>query len=401
MNRVELEIIEGIAQVDASDWDRLVGENSPFLEYGFLRALEDSGCVGGESGWHPQFLVARSVPAAPGAAPRLVGALPLYLKLHSMGEFVFDWAWADAAQRAGIRYYPKAVVAVPLTPIQGRRILVDASLEPAQADALKRRLVEATIDFAQKVGLSSVHFNFVLPEEVAIFEQLGLPIRVGMQFHWQNATAGPDSPPYTDFDEFLARFRSKKRANIRRERRKLASAGVRTEVYVGDEVDASLLDRAFDYYQDTIHKLHWGRQYLNRDFFQLLGEKLPERLHLVLATQDGEAFGGAFNLYKNEGLYGRYWGCTREVDFAHFETCLYRPIDWCIAQGVDVFQPGAQGPHKFERGFRPTPTYSAHWISDPRLGAAVERFVAQERADMRAQIAMMRQDSPLRAANES
>lgn len=391
MSSIEFEIIEGIAKIEAATWDHLVGDSSPFLEYGFLRALEDSGCVGGDSGWHPQFLVARST----GADEKLIGAMPLYLKLHSMGEFVFDWSWADAAQRAGIRYYPKAVVAVPMTPIQGRRILVDASLNPADALDLKRQLVQAAIEFAQGAGLSSVHFNFVLPEEVAIFEQLDLPIRVGMQYHWHNNDGTDNAQKYGDFDDFLARFRSKKRANIRRERRKLASAGVRTEIHVGDAVSAAQLDRVFDYYRDTIEKLHYGRQYLNREFFQHLGEQLPERLHLVMAHQDGEEFGGAFNLYKDEGLYGRYWGCTKEVDFAHFETCLYRPIEWCIERGVDVFQPGAQGPHKYDRGFTPTPTYSAHWIHNPGLADAVGQFIDHERAEMRAQIKMMREDSPI------
>ncbi|TDP75784.1 GNAT family N-acetyltransferase [Bradymonas sediminis] len=391
MGRVEFEIIEGIKEIDAAAWDQLVGADSPFLEYGFLRALEDSGCVGSDSGWHPQFLVARDSDAP----DRLVGAMPLYLKLHSMGEFVFDWSWADAAQRAGIRYYPKAVVAVPMTPIQGRRILVDAALAPDDALAIKKTLVETAIDFAQKVGLSSVHFNFIMPDEVAIFEALDLPIRVGMQFHWHNHNGAEDAQKYSDFDAFLGRFRSKKRANIRRERRKLTNAGVRTRVVAGAAVTPAHLDRVFDYYRDTIDKLEWGRQYLNREFFQHLGEQLPQRLHLVMAEQDGEEFGGAFNLYKNAGLYGRYWGCTKEVEFAHFETCLYRPLDWCIEHGVEVFQPGAQGPHKYDRGFDPTPTYSAHWIRDPRLADAVGQFIAHERAEMRAHIKELRQDSPI------
>src|SRR5690554_3578321 len=243
MGRVEFEIIEGIKEIDAASWDQLVGGDSPFLEYGFLRALEDSGCVGGDSGWHPQFLVARDRDAP----DRLVGAMPLYLKLHSMGEFVFDWSWADAAQRAGIRYYPKAVVAVPMTPIQGRRILVDAALAPDDALAIRKKLVETAIDFAQKVGLSSVHFNFIMPDEVAIFEALDLPIRVGMQFHWHNHRGGDAAKNYGDFDDFLGRFRSKKRANIRRERRKLAQAGVRTRVVAADAVTPAHLDRVFDY----------------------------------------------------------------------------------------------------------------------------------------------------------
>lgn len=405
MSEFSFEFIEHIAELRRADWDRLVGEGSPFLEYGFLRALEESGCVGGDSGWIPHLLVARRAggtlaESGPKDAESeldegIVGALPIYLKMHSMGEFVFDWGWADAAERAGIRYYPKAVIAAPLTPIQGRRILVDARLEAARAARLKREMLEYTLAFCERAGLSSLHINFVHPDELALLESLGLSIRTGVQFHWHNRRA-PDNPAqYKDFGEFLARFRAKKRANIRRERRKLREAGISTEIRQGEELGARELDQVFDYYLDTIQKLAWGRQYLNRRFFQELGERLPNRLHAVFALEAGERFAGAFNLYKNEGLYGRYWGCNREVSFAHFEACIYRPVQWCIERGVQVFQPGAQGGHKYERGFWPTPTYSAHWVRHPGLRGAVEDFIAHERAAVDEQIAQLSRESPI------
>lgn len=405
MIAMQMEWVDRITAIDRDAWNALVGPGTPFLEHGFLHALEASGAVGGDSGWYPQFLVARRPADAPDivthtspdtAPTHLLGALPLYIKTHSMGEFVFDFAWADAAHRAGIHYYPKAVVAAPLTPIQGRRILVDPALPAPNALAVQRALIQQAVAFCQQAGLSSLHFNFVHPDERAVLESCGLPIRVGMQFHWHNRKSDDDPALYPDFDTFLARFSSKKRANIRRERRKLADAGVTTRVLTAGEITHDHLDLAFDYYLNTIEKLPWGHQYLTREFFHQLGDLLPERLHLVLAEHAHKPFAGAFNLWKDDALYGRYWGCLQDIEFAHFEACLYRPLQWCIAHDIRVFQPGAQGPHKYDRGFDPTPTYSAHWIADPRLQRAVEDFIQHERLDMEAQIARMRAESPLR-----
>ncbi|WP_168210660.1 GNAT family N-acetyltransferase [Persicimonas caeni] len=382
---LDLQFFDAVGALDASQWDALVADASPFLEHGFLVTLEETGCVGEGTGWYPQILGAFR-------DGELVGALPLYLKTDSRGEFVFDWSWADAAHRAGMQYYPKAVVAVPFTPIEGRRILVDESQE--DAGAIRRALVEAAIDFAQRAQLSSLHFNFVLPEEVELFEDLGLPIREGLQYHWYN---GPDlgvGDDYGDFDDYLARFRSKKRSNIRRERRKLAEAGVTTKVLVGDEVTPAHLDRMFDYYRDTIEKFYWGKQYLNRAFFEQLGQALGDRVHMVVAEHDGREFAGAFNLWKGDGLYGRYWGCLDEIKYAHFEVCLYRAVEWCIDHGVQKFEPGAQGEHKYDRGFMPTPTYSAHWVRHPGLARAIADFIAQEKWEVERQIEAMREDSP-------
>ena len=382
---LDLQFFDAVGDIPATSWDALVKDASPFLEHGFLVTLEETGCVGEGTGWHPQILAAYR-------DDERVGALPLYLKTNSAGEFVFDWSWADAAHRAGLNYYPKAVVAVPFTPIQGRRVLVDES--DGDPQEVGRELVQAAIDFGRRSQLSSVHFNFVTPDEVELFEDFELPIREGLQYHWYN---GPDlgvGDSYEDFDDFLARFRSKKRSNIRRERRKLAEAGVTTEVLTGDDLTPAHLDRMFDYYKDTIEKFYWGRQYLNRAFFEEIGHKLRDRLHMIVAKRDGHEFAGAFNLWKDDGLYGRYWGCLEEVKFAHFEVCLYRAVEWCIEHGVQKFEPGAQGEHKYDRGFQPTPTYSAHWIRHPGLGQAIGGFIDQERREVERDIEQMREGSP-------
>ncbi len=384
---LDIEFFDAVGDIPAGDWDAIVGDASPFLEHGFLATLEETRCVGPGTAWRPQIVAAYR-------GEELVGALPMYLKLDSAGEFVFDWSWADAAYRAGIEYYPKAVVAVPFTPIEGRRILVAADEQEPQA--VGHALVEAALEFARVNKLSSLHFNFVEPDEVALLEEFDLPIRYGMQYHWYNGAQLGDGASYDDFDGFLARFRSKKRSNIKRERRKLDEAGVTTEVLTGEAITEAHLDRMFDYYLDTIDKFAWGRQYLNRDFFLQIGQTLRDRLHMVVASQNGEEFAAAFNLWKDGGLYGRYWGCEREVNYAHFEVCLYRPVEWCIDRGVQKFEPGAQGEHKYDRGFLPTVTRSAHFLRHPGLDRAVRGFIEQERREVERQVEMMREDGPFK-----
>ena len=389
----QIEIHEGIRHIPAAHWDALVQDASPFLEHGFLALLEETGCVGEESGWFPMIFAATRAGDESG---QLLGALPFYIKTNSSGEFVFDWGWADAANRAGIRYYPKAVVAVPFTPVTGQRVLTAASLGAREARELSLAMIQAAMDFAQRSGLSSVHFNFVLPQEVSLFEELGLPLRHGMQYHWYNGKDRAQGEPYKDFDDFLARFRSKKRANIRRERRKLAQAGVTTRVVRGEAIDEAMMHKMFAYYQNTVRKFYYGNQYLTRDFFLALPEVMRDSLHFVIASLDGEDFGGTFNMHKGERLYGRYWGATQEVEFAHFEACMYAPITWAIEHGVKVFEPGAGGEHKYDRGFEPTHTYSAHDIKDPRLDEAIRGFLAQERQQRDAQIEALSQENPFK-----
>lgn len=401
--RLQIEAHEGVRSIDAARWDALAAPAGPFLKHALLSLMEDAGCVGEGSGWTPMILTLTDadVPGGP-----LLGAAPLYLKMHSAGEFVFDWGWADAAQRAGIAYYPKAVVAVPFTPVTGQRLLVAPGVD--DPDAIVRALAAGAIQVANSMGLSSVHFNFLTAREAALLSDMGLHHRLGLQYHWYNdrraADPDPDAladtprtdhAPYDTFDDFLARFRSKRRANIRRERRKLAEGGVTTRVVRGGEATGALMQRMFRYYKATIDKFYWGRQYLNPRFFEGLPDALGDALHMVLIEADGRDFGGTLNLCDDQRLYGRYWGCRREVDYAHFEACMYAPIDWCIAHNIQVFEPGAGGEHKYERGFTPTFTHSAHYLANPNLSTAVADFLTHERATLTRELRALRLESPL------
>jgi uncharacterized protein len=380
-------IHSSISSVCATSWTKLVGQGSPFLDHGFLEVLEDTGCVGGETGWHPAII---TVAEGQEDGSAIIAAAPMYVKTHSAGEFVFDWAWADAAHRAGISYYPKAVIGVPFSPVAGERLLVDPRVDAAAA---RRFLIEAIVAFATRSGLSSVHFNFLTDEDRGALQELDIPIRIGMQYHWNNGT--DPTTPYENFSDYLGRFRSKRRANIRRERRRLSQAGVTTEVRLGETLSDLDMARIYSYYRDTVHRHFHGRQYLNEAFFLQIRKRLAKRLHLVFALRDGAPFAGAFNLQKGNRLYGRYWGCEDDVEFAHFEVCIYKPILWCIEKGIGFFEPGAGGEHKFERGFRPTPTYSAHVMLDERLDQAVRGFVEQEAMAVQRQIEHLQGSSPL------
>ncbi|MEC9399859.1 MAG: GNAT family N-acetyltransferase [Myxococcota bacterium] len=400
----KIEIHEGIRRIDGAKWNALVEGESPFLEYGFLSLLEETGCTGEESGWFPMIFVATESDgdgdgedATTKSEDRpYLGALPFYIKTNSAGEFVFDWGWADAAYRAGIRYYPKGVVAVPFTPVTGARILTASELEEAERSALGSALIQTAMGFAKQAGLSSVHFNFIPEHETGLFKELGLPLRYGMQYHWYNGRERGMASPYEDFDDYLSRFRSKKRANIRRERRKLEEEGVTSRVLTGDMIDEAIMADMFEYYRDTVQKFFYGKQYLTEEFFLALPDVMRDRLHFVIMSRDGEDFGGTFNLYKNDRLYGRYWGATAEVQFAHFEACMYTPIEWAIEHGVKVFEPGAGGEHKYDRGFEPTHTYSAHYLVDERLDEAIRGVLAQERASRDLQIEHLSKENPFK-----
>lgn len=386
---------DGVGEIEAEEWDRLVAGGSPFLEHAFLVALEETGCVGPGTGWTPNTVTAWRDDSEGGE--RLVGALPLYIKTHSAGEFVFDWGWADAAHRSGIEYYPKAVVQVPFTPVIGRRLLVEPDRE--DADELRRALVDYAVELTEREELSSVHFNFVRPNELEVLEAADLPIRESFQYHWYNGREMGDGEPFEDFGDFLGELRSKKRSNIKRERRRFRENGGSTTVLAGDQVTDEHLRRMFHYYRRTVQKYFGGNQYLNEEFYLRLGETMRDRLHLVVAEQDGDEFGAAFNVRKGDRLYGRYWGAQREVDFAHFETCFYSSIEWCIDQGIEVFEGGSGGDHKFDRGFMPTYTYSAHYIRHPALKDAIRDFVDREAQVIGERAEKLRDNSPFREQN--
>lgn len=400
--RYTIRTLESVAEIPAEQWDALVGHESPFLSHAFLSLLDRTACTGEHAGWYPLILAAYR--AQDTAHEEVVGATPMYVKTNSEGEFIFDWSWADAAYRAGIDYYPKGLVAIPFSPVSARKFLALPSLPEAEREAICKGLILASLQIAQHHELSSLHYNFLEPDELVLFEDFPTTLRYTMQYHWYNRKSSDDAHPdfarpYESFDDFLSRFRSKRRANIRRERRKLREQGVRTRVLRGEEISEAIMARMFGFYLHTVNKFFYGRQYLNQELFMALPEALGDQLHLVVAEDEasGHIFGGALNLYKDDRLYGRYWGCEEAFEFAHFEVCMYTPIEWCIEQGVAVFEPGAGGEHKYERGFEPTTMRSMHYMRDPRLAQGVEAFLAQERRARAQHIAQLQRDNPFKS----
>jgi hypothetical protein len=377
----EVELASGVASLPRGEWNALVAEESPFLEWDWLASLEEAGTLTDESGWLPHPLIVRD-------GGRLIAACPLYVKGHSQGEFVFDWGWADAAERAGIRYYPKLLVGIPFTPVTGARFLVAADQDRA---LWTRRIAEALREFCTSRGLSSVHVNFCTPEELPALEASGFLPRIGIQYHWQN-------DGYTCFDDYLARFRSKRRNQIRRERRQLEESGVRIEAFAGDEIPNELFEPMFEFYLSTVESRYWGRQYLNLQFFELVRQRYRERLLFIAAFQGDEPIAGTFNVVKGSALYGRYWGAARYLRHLHFNVCYYAAIEYCIRTGLSRFEPGAGGEYKQLRGFDAQPTYSAHFLAEARLADAVEHFLEQERAQAGESIEWIRDHSALKPA---
>ncbi|MCC6641987.1 MAG: GNAT family N-acetyltransferase [Deltaproteobacteria bacterium] len=375
----EIEIADGIADLPRAEWDALVADGSPFLEWDWLASLEASGAVGGDTGWTPRPLIARR-------GGRLVAACPLYVKANSEGEFVFDFAWADAALRSGIRYYPKLLVGVPFTPVAGQRILTAAGEDRA---AWLRRFGEALRETCLAAGLSSVHVNFCPPEDLAPLEQAGFVRRLGIQYQWRNEG-------YASFDDFLGRFRSKRRNQIRRERRDVRTSGVRIEILDGDDIPDELFPTMHRIYRSTVDAYLWGRPYLNERFFALLRERLRRRLSFVVARQDGAVVAGAVNVRKGSVLYGRYWGALRPVRHLHFDVCYYTAVEHCIAQGLERFEPGAGGEFKQVRGFDPQLTYSAHFVAEPRLARAIALHLETERHQVERGLDWIRAQSALK-----
>jgi predicted N-acyltransferase len=378
-SELQIELAEGVAELPAAEWDALVGDESPFLEWAFLSSLEAAGTLETDSGWAPKPLVARQ-------DGRLVAACPLYVKTHSEGEFVFDFAWADAAYRAGIDYYPKLLVGVPFSPVSGARFLVAPGADRA---LWIERLGSALRQICLDNGLSSVHVNFCQRDEAEALAAIGFHTRIGLQYHWHNHG-------YTDFEGYLGAFRSKRRNQVRRERRELAAQGVKIETYAGDAIREELVEPMYRFYLSTLRARAWGRQYLNRRAFELLVERFRERLVFVIAEQAGEPIAGTFNVQKGDALYGRYWGATRMLRHLHFNVCYYAAIEHCIEAGLARFEPGAGGEYKQVRGFDAAPTWSSHFLADARLAGAVERFLERERGHAEETIEWYRDRSALK-----
>lgn len=356
-----ISVIGDLANIDRAAWDALAnpaGESyDPFVSWDFLQALEESGCASALKGWQPAHLIACD------AAGAVIGAMPLYAKDHSYGEYVFDHAWADALQRAGGQYYPKLQCAAPFTPVPGRRIL---SRDPEVRSAL----AQAAIGLAQRAGASSVHVTFAAREQIESLAPLGYQARTGLQYHWFNRG-------YATFADFLADLSSQKRKNIRRERQR-ATDTLRVRRLRGAEIKPNDWDFFFRCYTDTGSR-KWGSPYLNRAFFSLLGERMADRCVLFIAEEaDGVPVASALNLVGGDALYGRYWGRVADVPFLHFELCYYQAIELAIELGLPRVEAGAQGEHKLARGYMPVQTFSAHWIEHEGLRSAVKHYLRQE-----------------------
>jgi predicted N-acyltransferase len=361
---IHARVLDDLSGVDAADWNRLAAGH-PMLSHEFFHALHQSGCAAADSGWLPQFLTLWDAAAPNGAkgsaSPRLRAAMPLYLKSHSYGEYVFDWAWADAYQRHGLAYYPKLLAAIPFSPVSGPRLL-------AATDTDRAVLVRSALALSHDA--SSLHVLFPQPQEAALMHSAGMMLRSSVQFHWNN-------PGYGSFGEFLDQMSHDKRKKIRQERRKVRDAGVRFLRLRGDEIRES--DWAFfaRCYNRT-YRAHRSTPYLNLEFFQRLGQTMPQHLLLVVAEREGKPIASALNLYSQHTLYGRYWGALQYLPCLHFESCYYQALEFCIEQKIKVFEGGAQGEHKLARGFLPVKTLSAHWLAHPQFADAVERFLERE-----------------------
>ncbi|MCH8214178.1 MAG: N-acetyltransferase [Proteobacteria bacterium] len=381
-----VKVLGSLGEVPAAQWDACAGADDPFLSHAFLSALEESGSVSARSGWLPRHLVVED------GAGTVIAAAPLYLKSHSYGEYVFDWSWADAYERAGGRYYPKLQSAVPFTPVTGRRLLVRPGADAETESELKDALIAAMVTLGERLGVSSVHVNFPTEAEWRRLGDHGLLLRTGQQYHWRNRG-------YESFDDFLASLSSRKRKAIRRERRAVADQGIVLSTLTGDAIAERHWDAFYGFYRDTSDR-KWGSAYLTRTFFSLIGESMAGNVVLVLAEAGGRSVGGALNLMGGDTLYGRYWGCAEEYRFLHFEACYYRAIDFAIARGLKWVEAGAQGPHKIQRGYMPRRTYSAHWIADAEFRRVIERFLAEERAAVEDEMALLGQHSPFRRTDD-
>jgi predicted N-acyltransferase len=382
---MKLTILNGLGAVDPAEWDALVGDESPFLEWAWLASLEEARCVHRKTGWLPQHLALRD------DRGRLVGACPLYVKGHSQGEFVFDHGWAQAAARAGIAYYPKLLVATPFTPASGARFLAHPAVERG---AVVRQLGTALRELCGVEAYSSVHVNFCREEEARALEALGYVRRDGYQFQWT-------SPGGRTFEDYLAALRSKRRNQVRREQRELADQGIEITALRGDAIPDDVFPTMFALYRTTVDKFVWGHQYLNAELFELLRRRWKPRLVFVVARRRGEILAGTFNVEKAGVLYGRYWGTFEDVRHLHFNVCYYAAIAYCLEHGLTRFEPGAGGEFKHLRGFDARPTTSMHFLADPRLAAAVRRHLVDERRAVAREIdwlgtqTALRRDAPV------
>ena len=379
---ITLSIHNAIGEIAPAAWDACAGEVNPTVSHVFLNALEESGSATARTGWAPQHLTFAD------RAGHLVGAVPMYLKSHSYGEYVFDWGWADAYERSGSRYYPKLLCAVPFTPVPGPRLLV----APDAAAETRSHLIAGMVELARQHKLSSLHVNFPEADQFAAFAEAGFLQRIGQQFHWTNQG-------YRDFDDYLAALTSRKRKAVKKERREALTGGIEIDLLTGSDLTERAWDAFYRLYLGTTNR-KWGDAYLTRRFFSMIGERMPDNIVLVMARHGSEYIAGAFNILGRDTIYGRNWGAHHEYRFLHFECCYYQAIEFAIQRGLKRVEAGAQGPHKLQRGYLPTPIYSAHWIPDPGFRRAVAAFLAREREMVEEKIEHLAEYSPFRHEEE-
>ncbi len=382
---IEVTALGAISEVDPAVWDACACPEAedggrardPFTTHRFLAALEDSGSVGPGTGWQPRYLVAK-------VCGEVIACAPLYVKGDSQGEYIFDHNWAHAYERAGGRYYPKLQIAVPFTPVTGRRFLT----QPGFEDSGRAALVQGAVQLAAENRLSSLHVTFCTPAEARAGACMGLMHRVTQQFHWVNRS-------YEDFEAFIADLSSRKRKNIRKERKTAAEFGGEIVALSGDDIRPEHWDSFWDFYQDTGAR-KWGSPYLTRDFFRRAHETLRDDVLLVLAVRNGRPVAGALNFIGRDTLFGRYWGCTEDHPFLHFELCYYQAIEHAIAQGMERVEAGAQGAHKLARGYMPVETHSLHWVADSGFAEAIRRYLDAEREAVDEEIEVLTSYGPFR-----
>ena len=382
-NEFAIKIVQKVCEIQRDIWDGLLGSASPLMKWDWLDSFEQTGCVSEETGWLPHHLVVE-------AGSRIVAVCPMYLKLHSMGEFVFDWEWAEAAHRVGIQYYPKMLVGVPFTPVTGPRFLT-ASGEDRKS--LIRLMGQALAKVAKDNKISSIHVNFCLADEQEVLEEVGFFPRAGLQFHWQNQS-------FRTFDDYLGSFRSDRRNKIKRERREVAQRGITIRAFEGDTLTRPQMQTMFRLYKGHVDQHYYGRQYLTQEFFDEIHRRLAAYVCLMLAEREGKIIAGTFNVRDDTAMYGRYWGAFEEQPFLHFNVCYYSAIEHCIRMGLERFEAGAGGSFKQLRGLDPEPTGSVHYIVDGKFRRAVERFLQQEREMIRQKREMLLDGSQLKRASQ-
>ncbi|HVH73544.1 MAG TPA: GNAT family N-acetyltransferase [Stellaceae bacterium] len=375
---VTVRVHAAISEIGEAAWDACAGAVNPSVSYAFLNALEESGSAVPSTGWAPQHL------SIADPAGGVTGVAPLYAKSHSYGEYVFDHGWADAYERAGGRYYPKLLCAVPFTPVPGPRLLV----RPGAPPETRAQLIAGMIELVRRRGISSLHVNFPEEPEIKALAEAGFLERLGQQFHWTNEG-------YRDFDDYLAALNSRKRKAVRKERREALAQGIEIEVLTGDDLASRHWDAFHEFYLATSDR-KWGSAYLNRKFFALIGARMPEKIVLVMARRGKNYVAGALNLLGQDAIYGRNWGSYGDYKFLHFECCYYQAIEFAIRHRLQRVEAGAQGPHKIQRGYLPVPTYSAHFMPDPGFARAVAQFLAREREMIAHKMENLAEYSPFR-----